>query len=43
MFDGKCVKTIVLTKPMRRAIGAAAKADAAAKRFAPKKIAPIVA
>ena len=39
-FDGMCVKTIVLMRPIRAAIRAADRDDTAARRFAPKKITP---
>ena len=39
-FDGKCVNTIVLIRPMRAARRAADSAETAARMFAPKKIAP---
>jgi hypothetical protein len=39
-FDGRWVKTIVLIRPIRAAIRAAASADPAASRFAAKKIPP---
>ena len=42
-FDGRCVKTIVFTSPMRRSTQAADRADAPASKFAPKKMAPMVA
>ena len=42
-FDGRWVKTIVLSKPIRAAIGAARSDETAASRFAPKKISPSVA
>ena len=40
MFEGRWVKTIVLMRPNRAAIRAADSDDTAARRLAPKKIAP---
>ena len=39
-LDGKCVKTIVFTRPNRSASRAADSADTAASRFAAKKMEP---
>ena len=39
-FEGMCVKTIVLMRPIRAAIRAADSDDTAASRFAPKKMTP---
>ena len=41
MFEGKCVNTIVLTKPIRPANLVASRAENPANRFAPKKMPPI--
>ena len=40
MFDGRCVKTIVLIRPMRAASRDASSAERPAKTLAQKKIAP---
>ena len=40
MFEGMCVKTIVLIRPMRLAMRAADKAERPARILAAKKIAP---
>src|SRR4249920_615892 len=40
MFDGRWVKTIVRTRPIRAAIRAADRDETAASRFAAKKINP---
>ena len=39
-FEGMCVKTMVLIRPMRPASLAAAKAEKPARILAPKKMAP---
>ena len=39
-FDGRCVKTIVRTSPMRRATHAAESAERPASAFATKKMVP---
>ena len=39
-FDGRCVKTIVFTRPIRAAIRDADSDETAASRFAKKKIVP---
>ena len=41
-FDGKCVNTMVRTRPNREARRDASSAESPARRFAPKKIAPSV-
>ena len=41
-FDGRGVKTIVFSKPNRRAIAGAARNDRAARMFVPKKMPPSV-
>src|ERR1700722_12168265 len=43
MLEGRCVYTIVLTKPNRDAKRDATKAETPAKTFAPKKMPPSVA
>jgi hypothetical protein len=42
IFEGRCVKTIVLINPNRLANQYARSEEIPAKRFAPKKIAPNV-
>ena len=43
MFDGTCVKTIVLIRPIRLAMRAALSAESPARMFAPKKMLPMMA